>query len=266
MREVVLAAAIQGAIFAATKAAIDRAGARGFKQAHRRLAGRLKRPALPQGRTRASAHPEEQTMTGTRQRESAVDRIRERVEEKAARRRGRGAKAAGASRPRPRPRPAARGRAQRRRSCPASTRRSRPQIPWRGLEADPQAGVGGEQGRQHADHRRRRRLLRVPGDLPGADRADLASTAWSPRRRPWPSRWRTSPPSCPTTPRPHRGAADGDRQQQRQRPHPQPDRLDPRRAVERVGRRRQPDHRGEHRLRRGGGPQLRQAQADLARR
>ena len=32
MREVVLAAAIQGAIFAATKAAIDRAGARGFKE------------------------------------------------------------------------------------------------------------------------------------------------------------------------------------------------------------------------------------------
>ncbi len=32
MREVVLAAAIQGAIFAGTKAAIDRAGARGFKQ------------------------------------------------------------------------------------------------------------------------------------------------------------------------------------------------------------------------------------------
>ena len=32
MNEVVLAAAIQGAIFAATKAAIDRAGARGFKQ------------------------------------------------------------------------------------------------------------------------------------------------------------------------------------------------------------------------------------------
>ena len=30
MREVVLAAAIQGAIFAATKAAVDRAGARGF--------------------------------------------------------------------------------------------------------------------------------------------------------------------------------------------------------------------------------------------
>jgi hypothetical protein len=30
MREVVVAAAIQGAIFAATKAAIDRAGARGF--------------------------------------------------------------------------------------------------------------------------------------------------------------------------------------------------------------------------------------------
>jgi hypothetical protein len=30
MREVVIAAAIQGAIFAATKAAIDRAGARGF--------------------------------------------------------------------------------------------------------------------------------------------------------------------------------------------------------------------------------------------
>ena len=30
MREIVLAAAIQGAIFAATKAAIDRAGARGF--------------------------------------------------------------------------------------------------------------------------------------------------------------------------------------------------------------------------------------------
>ncbi|WP_448613219.1 DUF4235 domain-containing protein [Modestobacter sp. URMC 112] len=30
MREVVLAAAIQGAIFAATKAAIDRAGARGW--------------------------------------------------------------------------------------------------------------------------------------------------------------------------------------------------------------------------------------------
>jgi hypothetical protein len=32
MREVVLAAAIQGALFAATKAAIDRVGARGFKQ------------------------------------------------------------------------------------------------------------------------------------------------------------------------------------------------------------------------------------------
>jgi len=32
MREVVLAAAIQGAIFAATKATVDRAGARGFKQ------------------------------------------------------------------------------------------------------------------------------------------------------------------------------------------------------------------------------------------
>ena len=32
MKEVVLAAAIQGAIFAATKAAIDRAGARGFKR------------------------------------------------------------------------------------------------------------------------------------------------------------------------------------------------------------------------------------------
>ncbi|HET6394721.1 MAG TPA: DUF4235 domain-containing protein [Blastococcus sp.] len=32
MREVVLAAAIQGAIFAATKAAVDRAGASGFKQ------------------------------------------------------------------------------------------------------------------------------------------------------------------------------------------------------------------------------------------
>ena len=30
MKEVVLAAALQGAIFAATKAAIDRAGARGF--------------------------------------------------------------------------------------------------------------------------------------------------------------------------------------------------------------------------------------------
>jgi hypothetical protein len=30
MREVVLAAAVQGAIFAATKAAVDRAGARGF--------------------------------------------------------------------------------------------------------------------------------------------------------------------------------------------------------------------------------------------
>jgi predicted metal-dependent enzyme (double-stranded beta helix superfamily) len=30
MKEVVLAAAVQGAIFAATKAAIDRAGARGF--------------------------------------------------------------------------------------------------------------------------------------------------------------------------------------------------------------------------------------------
>ena len=32
MREVVLAAAVQGAIFAATKAAVDRAGARGFTQ------------------------------------------------------------------------------------------------------------------------------------------------------------------------------------------------------------------------------------------
>ncbi len=32
MREVVLAAASQGAIFAATKAAVDRAGATGFKQ------------------------------------------------------------------------------------------------------------------------------------------------------------------------------------------------------------------------------------------
>ena len=32
MKEVVLAAAVQGAIFAATKAAIERAGARGFKQ------------------------------------------------------------------------------------------------------------------------------------------------------------------------------------------------------------------------------------------
>jgi Protein of unknown function (DUF4235) len=32
MREVVVAAAIQGALFAATKAAIDRVGARGFKQ------------------------------------------------------------------------------------------------------------------------------------------------------------------------------------------------------------------------------------------
>jgi hypothetical protein len=32
MREVVLAAAVQGAIFAATKAAVDRAGATGFKQ------------------------------------------------------------------------------------------------------------------------------------------------------------------------------------------------------------------------------------------
>ena len=32
MREVVLAAAIQGAIFAATKAAVDRAGAQGFTQ------------------------------------------------------------------------------------------------------------------------------------------------------------------------------------------------------------------------------------------
>ena len=32
MREVVLAAALQGAIFAATKAAIDRVGARGFTQ------------------------------------------------------------------------------------------------------------------------------------------------------------------------------------------------------------------------------------------
>ena len=30
MKEVVLAAAVQGAIFAATKAAVDRAGARGF--------------------------------------------------------------------------------------------------------------------------------------------------------------------------------------------------------------------------------------------
>jgi hypothetical protein len=32
MREVVIAAAVQGAIFAAVKAAVDRAGARGFKQ------------------------------------------------------------------------------------------------------------------------------------------------------------------------------------------------------------------------------------------
>ena len=32
MKEVVLAAAIQGAIFAATKAAIERAGARGFSK------------------------------------------------------------------------------------------------------------------------------------------------------------------------------------------------------------------------------------------
>jgi hypothetical protein len=31
-QEVIIAAALQGAIFAATKAAIDRAGARGFKQ------------------------------------------------------------------------------------------------------------------------------------------------------------------------------------------------------------------------------------------
>jgi hypothetical protein len=32
MREVVIAAALQGAIFAATKAAIERVGARGFKE------------------------------------------------------------------------------------------------------------------------------------------------------------------------------------------------------------------------------------------
>ena len=50
-----------------------------------------------------------------------------------------------------------------------------------------------------------------------------------------------------------------DRRQQRQRAQHRPGRLDPRRALERVGRRRQPDHRGEHRLRRGGGARLRQA-------
>ena len=55
-----------------------------------------------------------------------------------------------------------------------------------------------------------------------------------------------------------------DRRQQRQRAHRRPGRLDPRRALERVRRRRQPDHRGQHRLRRGGDPQLRQAQADVA--
>ena len=52
MREVVLAAAIQGAIFAATKAA-DRPGRRpGVHQAHRHLAGRL----TPSG-TRARTRP-----------------------------------------------------------------------------------------------------------------------------------------------------------------------------------------------------------------
>ena len=71
--------------------------------------------------------------------------------------------------------------------------------PVAGLEADPQAGVGREQGRQHADHRRRRGVLRLPGDLPGPDRAASRSTAWSPPRRRWPSRSRTCPRSCPTS-------------------------------------------------------------------
>ena len=43
MREVVLAAAIQGAIFAATKAAIDRAGAHGFSKV---TGSRSSRPSL----------------------------------------------------------------------------------------------------------------------------------------------------------------------------------------------------------------------------
>ncbi|CAA9214760.1 MAG: Ribonuclease BN, partial [uncultured Blastococcus sp.] len=133
------------------------------------------------------------------------------------------------------------------------------------LEADPEAGVGREQGRQHADHRRRRGLLRLPVHLPGADRphldlrpGGLAGDGGAAGRGPL-------RPAARRRGKPHRGAADGDRRQQRQRAEHQPRRLHPRRALERVGRGGQRDHRGQHRLRRGGGPGFRQAQADLAR-
>ena len=262
MREVVLAAAIQGAIFAATKAA-DRPGRRPrVHQADRRLARRLTEdPERLHGRTGRPRHPTSgSAMAGTRQRESAVDRIRERVEEKAARRAA-AAKAA-AERTGARPGRAARRRAQRRRSCPGIHAEKPTEIPWRGWKqilkrawaenkADNMPIIGGGVAFFGflAIFPALIALISLYGLVASPETVarqveDLSAQLPASRRR--------------SSSR----AAERDRRQQRRRAHLQPDRLDPRRAVERVGRRRQPDHRGQHRLRRGGDPQLRQAQAD----
>ena len=70
------------------------------------------------------------------------------------------------------------------------------QIPWAGWKQILKRVVGREQGRQHADHRRRRGVLRLPGHLPGAHRAHLDLRPGGLPGDGGPRRSRTSPPAA----------------------------------------------------------------------
>ena len=200
-------------------------------------------------------------MAQTRPRESAVDRIRQRVEEKAARRAAAAKAEAGPPHPDPnRPPPGAPSPQE----LPGIHAEKPTDIPLRGLEADRQAGVGREQGRQHADHRRRCRLLRLPVDLPGPDRDDLPLRPGRlPRDGDPPDR---GPLRAASAERrgPHRDPVAGDHLDERQRPDLESGRGDPRRALERLRWRREHRHRGQPGLRRGRDAELLQAEGHLA--
>ncbi|CAA9276575.1 MAG: Ribonuclease BN, partial [uncultured Blastococcus sp.] len=162
-----------------------------------------------------------------------------------------------------RSRPAAARRAHRRRAA-RPARGDAHADPVGRLEADPQARLGREQGRQHAHHRRRGGVLRFPLHLPGVDRAHLALR---PGRLPGdggPAGGGSLRTAAGERRGPDRRSVERDRRQQRQRAEHQPRRVHPRRPVECVRGRGQRDHGGEPRLRRGRGAGVRQAQAHVA--
>ena len=176
----------------------------------------------------------------------------------------RGGGGGSAAAPHRRSRPAAAGRAQPEPSCPASTREKPTEIPWAGWKqilkrawaenkADNMPIIAG--GMAFFGFLSIFPAMIAMLSLYGLGRhpRDRGPAGGGPVR----AAARSGRPD-------HRGAAQRDRRQQRQCAHRRPDRLHSRRTVERVGRRRQPDHCSQPRVRRGRDPQLRQAQADVA--